>query len=56
MPDTKDYKKYGLLLDPKDKDDKLLIEFLEEHKGNKHKNSYSTILRKALELYMEKQK
>jgi len=54
MPDTVKYKKYGLLLDPNDKDDKKLIEWLEKRKGNKHKDSYSTLLRKALEEYINK--
>ena len=47
------YRKFGLLLDPADEEDAVLIKYLDDHQGNKHKNSYSTILRKALELYVK---
>ena len=50
------YKKYNLLLDPNDEDDLELIQFLEELKGNKRKNSYSAILRASVNLYMATKK
>lgn len=55
MPDSIKYKKYGLLLDPNDSDDKKLIQFLEDKHGQKRKDSYSAILRKALKLLMEQE-
>lgn len=42
------YKQYNLLLDPNDEDELILIKFLENMHGNKRKNSYSAILRKAI--------
>ena len=53
MPNS--YKKYNLLLDPDDKEEAGLIEFLNKLKGNKHKNSYSSILKKALKLLKEQE-
>jgi hypothetical protein len=43
------YKQYILILDPKDEDDIVLIDYLEEKHGNKRKNSFSAILRAAVE-------
>ena len=48
------YKKYNLLLDKNDPDEKLLIDYLESKHTSKHKNSYSEILRQALKLLVEK--
>jgi len=42
------YRKYNLVLDPLDIEDKELIDFIENLHGNKIKNSYSAILKKAL--------
>ena len=39
-----------MVLDPADEDDVVLIKYLEAKHGNKRKNSYSAILRAALEL------
>lgn len=44
------YKQYNLLLDPDDQEEAELIKFLDQLKGNKHKNSYSAILKRALKL------
>ena len=43
-----EYKKYNLLLDPADTEEAALIKFLIDNHGNKHKNSYSAILKRAL--------
>ena len=56
MPDSRQYNKYCLLLDPKDKEDQELIKYLKDRQTNKRKNSYSAILRSALKLLMEKEK
>lgn len=47
------YTKYNLILDPEDADEKSLIDFLVSRHGNKTKNSYSTLLKNALKIYME---
>lgn len=47
------YKQYNLLLDEKDEEELELVKFLESLKGNKMKNSYSAILKKALKVYMK---
>ena len=48
------YKKYNLLLDPKDKDELALIKWLESKHGNKMmKNSYSAILKEAVRKMIE---
>lgn len=44
------YKKYNLLLDTNDPEEKELIEYLEAKHTNKHKGSYSAILRIALKM------
>jgi len=43
------YKQYILVLDPNDKDDTELIEYLEKKHSRKRKNSFSAMLRAALE-------
>lgn len=48
---SKEYKKYNLLLDPNDKEESELIKWLEKQHGDKHKNSYSAILKEALNEY-----
>jgi hypothetical protein len=42
------YKQYILVLDPKDEDDVVLIKYLKEKHGRKRKNSFSAILRAAI--------
>jgi hypothetical protein len=49
------YSQYILILDPNDEDDTKLINFIEGKKGKKRKNSYSAILKLALEEYMRKE-
>lgn len=50
------YKKYNLLLDPKDKEDAEIIELLDEIHDNKRKNSYSAIIKNALKLLKKERK
>lgn len=47
---TQQYKQYILILDPNDKDDMELIDYIELKHDKKRKNSYSAILRSALKL------
>ena len=53
MAEKKKYTQYNLLLDPTDDEEMELIEFLKSKRGNKTKNSYSSILKRALRLLME---
>jgi accessory gene regulator protein AgrB len=46
------YKQYILVLDPADKDEKRLIDFMESKHTKKRKNSYSSILMTALNLLL----
>ncbi len=48
MARIKKYKQYNLLLDPEDEEEAELIKWLESKHGDKHKNSYSTILKEAV--------
>jgi hypothetical protein len=48
------YVKFNLNLDPDDEKEAKLIQFLKDKKGNKTKNSYSAILKLALEELMKK--
>lgn len=50
---SKEYKKYNLLLDPNDKEEAELIKWIEDKHGNKHKNSYSAIIKEAVKKLME---
>ncbi len=50
------YKQYNLLLDPSDTEEAVLIEWLEDKRGNKHKNSYGALIKEALRLYIKTQK
>lgn len=48
------YKQYTLLLDPNDIEDAEIIKFLESKHTKKHKDSYSTIIKKGLLALKEK--
>jgi len=47
------YTQYNLLLDPGDAREQKMIEYLKSKKGNKINNSYSAILKRALDLLMK---
>lgn len=51
-----EYNKYNLLLDPNDKEDQVLIKFLASKHGKKRKDSYTSIIKKALILLMAAEK
>ena len=54
MPNTQ-YKQYILLLDPNDKDEAKLINYLTSKHTRKHKDSYSTLLRVAVKKMMDEE-
>lgn len=56
MPDSKNYKKYILVLNPAFEDDKILVDYIEGKHKRRHKDSYSSILRRAIEEWIKRHK